>query len=226
MVGQVGSDMLLREKDTYVPETVRELILEALRSRRFSTVQGVVTELKTKGVPESVTMRMIKDLAQEGNVLLNLPGSSEESVMTPVSGWFEYLGSTLALDLWLTLVLLILGLVTTLLIPVDLWPTVVLRWVFGGLLLVLVPGFAFVRALFPFERFIDRWERLALSCGLSVALAVLVGFGLNFTPWGITLVPTAIVLTGITLASILIATYRRARILISPSIYASSSNSE
>jgi uncharacterized membrane protein len=226
MVGQVGSVMLLREKDTYVPETVRELILEVLRSRRFSTVQGVVTELKTKGVPESVTMRMIKDLAQEGSVLLNLPGSSEETVMTPVSGWFEYLGSTLALDLWLTLVLLILGLATTLLIPVDLWPTVVLRWIFGGLLLVLVPGFAFVRALFPFERFIDRWERIALSCGLSIALAVLVGFGLNFTPWGITLVPTAIVLTGITLASILIATYRRARILISPSIHPSSSGSK
>ncbi len=226
MVGQVGSVMLLREKDTYVPETVRELILEALRSRRFSTVQGVVTELKSKGVPENVTMRMIKDLAQEGSVLLNLPGSSEETVMTPVSSWFEYLGSTLALDLWLTLVLLILGLVTTLLIPVDLWPTVVLRWIFGGLLLVLVPGFALVRALFPFERFIDRWERLALSCGLSVALAVLVGFGLNFTPWGITLVPTAIVLTIITLASILIATYRRARILISPSIYPSSSDSK
>ncbi|MFW9984251.1 MAG: DUF1616 domain-containing protein [Candidatus Odinarchaeota archaeon] len=226
MVGQVGSVMLLREKDTYVPETVRELILEALRSRRFSTVQGVVTELKSKGVPENITMRMIKDLAQEGSVLLNLPGSSEETVMTPVSSWFEYLGSTLALDLWLTLVLLILGLVTTLLIPVDLWPTVVLRWIFGGLLLVLVPGFALVRALFPFERFIDRWERLALSCGLSVALAVLVGFGLNFTPWGITLVPTAIVLTIITLASILIATYRRARILISPSIYPSSSDSK
>jgi hypothetical protein len=226
MVGQVGSVMLLRDKDTYVPETVRKLILEALRSRRFSTVQGVVTELKTKGVPESVTMRMIKDLAQEGYVLLNLPGSSEETVMTPVSGWFDYLTSTLALDLWLTLVLLILGLVTTLLIPVDLWPAVVLRWIFGGLLLVLVPGFAFVRALFPFERFIDRWERLALSCGLSVALAVLVGFGLNFTPWGITLVPTAIVLTGITLASILIATYRRVRILISSSIHSSSSHSE
>ena len=226
MVGQVGLVMLLRDKDTYVPETVRKLILEALRSRRFSTVQGVVTELKTKGVPESVTMRMIKDLAQEGYVFLNLPGFSEETVMTPVSGWFEYLRSTLALDLWLTLVLLILGLVTTLLIPVDLWPTVVLRWIFGGLLLVLVPGFAFVRALFPFERFIDRWERLALSCGLSVALAVLVGFGLNFTPWGITLVPTAIVLTGFTLVSILIATYRRSRSLISPSIHPSTSDSE
>ncbi|MFX1577942.1 MAG: DUF1616 domain-containing protein, partial [Promethearchaeota archaeon] len=79
---------------------------------------------------------------------------------------------------------------------------------------VFVPGFAFIRALFPFERFIDRWERLALSCGLSIALAVLVAFGLNFTPWGITLVPTATVLAGITVGSILIATARRARVLI------------
>ena len=207
--------MLLREKDTYIPETVRELILDALRSRRFSTVQEVVTELQQKGVPEDVTMRMIRDLAQEGKILLNLPGASEETVMTPVSGFGEYLLSTLALDLWVTVILLVLGLATTLMIPVELYPAVVLRWIFGGLLLVFVPGFAFIRALFPFERYIDRWERLALSCGLSIALAVLVAFGLNFTPWGITLVPTATVLAVITLGSIFVATFRRARVLIS-----------
>lgn len=206
--------MLLREKDTYVPETVRELILDALRSHRFSTVKQVVAELQGKGVPEDVTMRMIKDLAQEGQILLNLPGASEETVMTPVPSLSAFLRSTLALDLWMTLILLVLGLTTTLLIPVDLYPLVVLRWIFGGLLLVFVPGFAFIRALFPFERFIDRWERLALSCGLSIALAVLVAFGLNFTPWGITLVPTAAVLTAITLVCIVVATIRRARVLI------------
>ncbi len=218
--------MLLREKDTYVPETVRELILEALQSRRFSNVQAVVTELDGKGVPEAVTLRMIKDLAQEGQLLLNLPGAKEETVMAPVSGIVAYLRSTLALDLWLTLILLTLGLVTTLVIPVELFPWVVLRWIFGGLLLVFVPGFAFVRALFPFERFIDRWERLALSCGLSIALAVLVGFGLNFTPWGITLIPTATVLAGITLACIFIALFRRARVLIVKSASASSVDGE
>ena len=206
--------MLLRDKDTYVPETVRELILETLRSRRFSTVQGVVNALKTAGVPEDTTLKMIRDLAREGKVLLNLPGTSEEAVMTPVSSVWRYLGSTLAWDLWLTLFLLILGLITTLGIPVDLFPLVIARWVFGGLLLVFVPGFAFIRALFPFERYIDQWERIALSCGLSIALAVLVAFGLNFTPWGITLVPTAAVLAGITVVCILIATLRRSRVLV------------
>jgi hypothetical protein len=226
MVEEDGYLMLLREKDTYVPETVRELILEALRSRRFANVAGVVTELKGKGVPEDVTLRMIKDLTNEGKVILNLPGASEDMVMTPVSSIFAYLRSTLALDLWLTLVLLGLGLSTTFLIPVELFPLVILRWVFGGLLLVFVPGFAFVRALFPFERYIDRWERLALSCGLSIALAVLVGFALNFTPWGITLVPTAIVLATITVVSILVATGRRGRVLIQKSLSLAPSDSK
>ena len=206
--------MLLRDKDTYVPETVRELILETLRNRRFSTVQGVVNALKTAGVPEDTTLSIIRDLAREGKVLLNLPGASEEAVMAPVSSIWMYLRSTLAWDLWLTLLLLTLGLATTLGIPVEMFPVVILRWVFGGLLLVFVPGFAFIRALFPFERYIDQWERMALSCGLSIALAVLVAFGLNFTPWGITLIPTAAVLASLTVVSILIATLRRMRVLV------------
>ena len=206
--------MLLRDKDTYVPETVRELILETLRSQRFSTVQGVVNAMKTSGVPEDTTLGIIRDLAREGKVFLNLPGASEEAVMTPVSSVWSYLRSTLAWDLWLTLLLLTLGIGTTLGIPVEMFPFVILRWVFGGLLLVFVPGFAFIRALFPFERYIDQWERIALSCGLSIALAVLVAFGLNFTPWGITLIPTAAVLAGLTVASICIATLRRARVLV------------
>ena len=218
--------MLLRDKDTYVPETVRELILETLQSRRFSTVQGVVNALKTSGVPEDTTLGIIRDLAREGKVLLNLPGAPEETVMTPVSSVWSYLGSTLAWDLWLTLVLLVLGIATTLGIPVELFPVVILRWIFGGLTLVFVPGFAFIRALFPFERYIDQWERVALSCGLSIALAVLVAFGLNFTPWGITLIPTTAVLAGITVASILVATVRRARVLITSSEEPVSSHSE
>ena len=208
--------MLLREKDTYVPETVRQLVLETLRTRRFGTVREVVATLESSGVPREVTLRTIKDLAQEGRVILHPPGAPKETVMAPVESLGRYLRSTLALDLWVTLLLWGLGLATTFLIPSDLFPLVVVRWVFAGLLLVFVPGFALVRLLFPFDRFIDRWERIALSLGLSIALAVLVAFGLNFTPWGITPAPVATGLSIITLASIVGATYRRARVLISP----------
>ncbi len=208
--------MLLREKDSYVPDTVRKLILETLHDRRFGTVANVVSKLEGIGIPKSVTLRYIQDLAREGKVILNIPGGPDEAVMAPVASISQYLRSTLAIDLWLTFLLLGLGILTTFSIPADLYPFVIFRWIFSGLLLIFVPGFAFVRCLFPFDRFIDRWERLALSMGLSIALAVLVAFGLNFTYWGITPAPTTTGLSLITLASIIMATYRRARILIAP----------
>jgi hypothetical protein len=206
--------VVLRDKDVYVPETVRQLILEKLKQNRFGTVREVVASLKTAGVSDQVALNVIKEMAREGEVLLNLPGAPEDTVMTPVKGVSQYFFSTLAFDWWLTLLLLVLGISTTFLIPEAFFPWVIFRWIFSSLLLVFVPGFAFVRLLFPFDRFIDRWERLVLSCGLSIALSVLVAFGLNFTSWGITPAPITTGIALITLASILLATYRRARILI------------
>jgi len=208
--------MLLREKNTYVPETVRQLVLEVLHTHRFGTVREVVNALEATGVPQKVTLSMIRDLAREGKVILHPPGASRETVMAPVGSLSQYLASTLAFDLWVTLLLWGVGLATTFLIPSSMFPLVIVRWVFSGLLLVFVPGFALVRLLFPFDRFIDRWERIALSLGLSIALSVLVAFGLNFTPWGITPLSVATGLSIISIALITGATYRRARVLISP----------
>ncbi len=46
---------------------------------------------------------------------------------------------------------------------------------------------------------IDGIERVALSFGLSIAIVPLIGLALNFTPWGIRLVPIMIATTGFTL---------------------------
>jgi uncharacterized membrane protein len=73
-----------------------------------------------------------------------------------------------------------------------------------GLPLVLfLLGYALVAALFPEagespdaggdetggRDGIDEIERATLSFGLSIAVVPLLGLGLNFTPWGIRLVP-------------------------------------
>ena len=208
--------MVLKNGDSHVPETVRQLVLETLHSRRVNTIREVVRALEVSGVKQAVSLRVIQDLAREGEVILNLPGAPDDAVMAPVTSLRQYLGSKLAMDLWLTLLLLSLGIATTFLIP-NLFPLVIVRWIFAGILLVFIPGFAFVRSLYPFDRFIDYWERLALSIGLSIALAILVAFALNFTPWGITIdgnpLPVAIGLTLVTLLSILVATYRRVHVL-------------
>jgi uncharacterized membrane protein len=55
--------------------------------------------------------------------------------------------------------------------------------------MVLFPGYSLIATLFPETKSIDTIERLALSLGLSIAVVALIGFGLNYTPFGIRLDP-------------------------------------
>lgn len=62
-----------------------------------------------------------------------------------------------------------------------------------GLAVVLFPpGYTLIAALFPRKEDLDGIERIALSFGLSIAVVPLMGLGLNYTPWGIRLVPVVV----------------------------------
>ena len=62
------------------------------------------------------------------------------------------------------------------------------------LLILFFPGYVVVAALFPGKKEIDWTERVAMSAGLSIAIVPLLGLLLNFTPWGIRLVPIIVTL--------------------------------
>ncbi|EMA02071.1 Uncharacterized membrane protein [Haloarcula vallismortis] len=99
------------------------------------------------------------------------------------------------------------------------------RIIFGLVFVLFVPGYAFIAALFPEAGSgptaddetdlgpqadgIDGIERTALSFGLSIALVPLVGLVLNFTPWGIRLLPILVSLSGLTLVLTAVAAVRR-----------------
>ena len=84
-----------------------------------------------------------------------------------------------------------------------------LRVIFTLPVILFIPGYALIAALFPEKDEIDLLERIALSFGLSIAVVPLIGLGLNYTPWGIRLDPIVTSLTIFTIAMILIAQYRR-----------------
>lgn len=56
---------------------------------------------------------------------------------------------------------------------------------------------------------IDGIERVALAFGTSIAIVPLLGLGLNFTPWGIRLMPIMVTVAGFTLGATAIAARRR-----------------
>jgi uncharacterized membrane protein len=108
----------------------------------------------------------------------------------------------------------------------------VLRALFGAGFVLFVPGYAIVAALFPGGggssenggsgsvreeghstsadgANIDILERVVLSFGLSIAIVMLLGLGLHFTPWGVELVPVVVTLSVLTLTSTAVAVRRR-----------------
>jgi uncharacterized membrane protein len=87
---------------------------------------------------------------------------------------------------------------------------------------LFMPGYALIAVLFPEQSTseesqradsgIDYLERVVLSFGASIGVVALVGFALNFTPWGIAFVPAIVSLSGITFGLIALAAVRRRRV--------------
>jgi len=88
----------------------------------------------------------------------------------------------------------------------------VLRNILGLPLVIFLPGYALIAALFPAKSDLDGIERTALSFGLSIAVVPLIGLGLNYTPWGIRLLPILISLSVFTFAMCGLAYLRRAKL--------------
>ena len=92
---------------------------------------------------------------------------------------FRLLNGLMIIDL-LTLVLIL---------SIVLIPYSVIRIILGLPFLLFFPGYVLVAALFVRREEMDGIERIALSAGMSVAVTALIGFGLNYTSWGIRLLP-------------------------------------
>jgi len=84
-----------------------------------------------------------------------------------------------------------------------------LRAVVGFPLVLFLPGYSLVSALFPGKDGLDLIEMIALSIGLSICIVVFIGLGLNYTPWGIRLGPVLLVLSVFTLIGTAVSALRR-----------------
>lgn len=110
-------------------------------------------------------------------------------------------------DLFAIISLVILTAMFVIVPPLSQTP---LRALLGIVFVFLAPGYVLVSALFPADE-LSSIERLALSIGLSICIVVLIGLGLNYTPWGIRLGPILFSLSAFTLVFTVICAWRRSR---------------
>ena len=109
-------------------------------------------------------------------------------------------------DLIFIVAFVILSVVIITVPPLNATP---IRAVVGFPLVLFLPGYSLVSALFPGRDELDALERIALSIGLSICVVVFVGLGLNYTPWGIRLGPVLLALSAFTLVMTAVSAVRR-----------------
>jgi len=181
-------------------------------SERLSSEEAAV--MKRLGNGETPVGKMVAALRTEGYgtdqsvaAMLALERDKKVTVQeaTPYATLSAYGLSPYSLWFWAAAGAVVLSLVL-------IWATsgvaLYLRYVFGSALVLFLPGYALIEALYP-KRELDELTRFALSIGLSLALAPLTGLVLNYTPFGIRLLPVAISLAGLTLALLSVAVKRK-----------------
>jgi uncharacterized membrane protein len=84
-----------------------------------------------------------------------------------------------------------------------------LRTYLGIVMVLFLPGYALTGAIFPAKNDLEGIERAVISLVLSIAVVPIMGFGLNYTTWGIREIPILIGLSVFTLLMCATAYYRR-----------------
>ena len=118
----------------------------------------------------------------------------------------DYVFSLKVIWYWGIVTLSIATVISIFTIPEGAYPIAYARIVLGFIFLLLLPGYAINKLVFPTtvpfknsSEKMDKIERLALSICMSLALVTIVGLILNYTSWGIRLTPITLCLFALTI---------------------------
>ena len=115
---------------------------------------------------------------------------------------------------WVTLAITLASLIVVMLVKGG--PLIPIRYLLGAVSVLFMPGYSMVEALYPRGDELAPLERLALSIGLSLAVVPLIGLMLNYTPWGIKLIPVVASNAALTIALLTAAALRKMRYASTP----------
>ncbi len=181
------------------PQGIEELGLQLSSRDEGIRLEDLVTELKRE-------LRYDQDRIIRKLVAMNEANKIRLDEERPFLSFGSYLLSPLSFWFWGALLATLLSFA---LIFVSSGYALYLRYVFGALLVLFLPGFSLIEMLYPKRAELEDLTRVALSIGLSLALVPLIGLVLNYTPFGIRLIPIAISLTAMTVIFLIVSLRRK-----------------
>jgi len=173
---------------------LNQSIIETIKTKNPKNVEELVKLLRLKHkTPEKQILEQIINLQNQGRITL------KDEAYQPPSSFKDYILSTSAYWYWTIVALALTTALLVFTIPENAYPIVYARYILGSIFVLLLPGYNFIKALFPAKE-LDNIERISLSIGTSLAIVPITGLLLNYTPWGIRITPITISLLALTLA--------------------------
>ena len=186
----------MHTKNTHDLSNLDQSIIEILSNEHPKTVKQLIKLVQLKNdIPEQQIMERVLLLQDQGKIVLRdqlpLSFTLKDYMLSVHAYWF--------------LIIVALAATTATLILANLEHTPIIgsilvyaRYLFGSIFVLFLPGYSFIKALFPVKE-IDNVERAALSIGMSLAIVAINALILNYTPWGISTTPITLSLLGLTL---------------------------
>lgn len=198
-------DTLMRTKDKNGLSQLDQIIIEALSNDHPKSVNQLIKLVQLKNdMPKHDIMDRILLLQEKGKIVLKdqlpLSFTLRDFIFSVHAYWYLLIIALAATTATLVLANLERA-------PIIGGILIYVRYLFGSVFVLFLPGYSLIKALFPVKE-VDNVERYALSIGMSLTLVAINALILNYTPWGISTTPITISLLGLTLALSTIAIVR------------------
>jgi hypothetical protein len=157
-------------------QSINETVLERSNVPHPVALSRFVKEISDSTYKADEVVSEILKLRAEGKIVIWEPA--------PYTNLPAYLLSPAAASFW-EVVITTMGAVGLLFVSAGLG--LYLRYAFGGFLVLFLPGYSLVSLIYPKETEPDKLTRIVLSFAMSLAVVSLIGLGLSYTPFGISL---------------------------------------
>ena len=200
-------------------DQIKDRIIQTVKKEEPETAKQLISLIQqTQGLPEREIAELLVELENENKIHF-----TKKEPPTPATVK-EYVFSSNAVWYWTTIALAAVTTVAVFTIPENAIPLVYLSSSLGIIFVLFLPGFTFIKALFPAKvpvktssENMDTIERITLSFGMSLVLVPIVGLILNYTPWGIRLTPITLSLLALTVVFATVAILREYQTKPNPS---------
>lgn len=160
-------------------EQIEKQIIKNAKSTQSLNIESLLNQVSNElAVPNHEVAKSICKLWKEEKLMLADPD--------PPDTLWRYVKSHYSLWFWLLNATVVLTAIVVYVIPRN-PPFTYIRYILGLTLVLYLPGCSLIEALYPKREGLTPLERFTLSIGLSLTLILVVGLGLNYTPWGICL---------------------------------------